>query len=119
MPSGTLARRPAVLLALGLCAFGGVVTLLGRLASGPTVEQKRVAFTSDTGRQAFPAFSPDGKTIAYSGQAPGEDEYHIFVRPVSGGASKQLTNRGLNDVGPAWSPDGASLAFLRVDEGRA
>jgi Tol biopolymer transport system component len=119
MPSGTLARRPAVLLALGLCAFGGVVTLLGRLASGPTVDQKRVALTNEAGRQAYPSFSPDGQQVAYSAQSAGDDDLHIFVRPVSGGPSKQLTNRNSNDVGPAWSPDGTTLAFLRLDEGRA
>ena len=119
MPSGTLARRPAVLLALGLCAFGGVVTLLGRLASGPVVEQKRVALTNDAGRQAFPAFSPNGQRVAYSAQPPGDENLHIFVRAVAGGPATQLTNRDGSDVAPVWSPDGATLAFLRIVDGRA
>jgi Tol biopolymer transport system component len=119
MKSATLARRPAVLLALGLCAFGGVVTLLGRLASGPVVEQKRTAFTTETGTQAYPSFSPDGQKVAYSAQVTADEGFHVFVRPVTAGAATQLTNGSANDVGPVWSPDGATLAFLRVDEGKA
>ena len=121
MSSGTLARRPAVLLALGLCAFGAVVTLLGRLASGPLVEQKRVPLTTEAGAQAYPSFSPDGRQVAYSAQARSKDEegFHILVRPVPAGSPRQLTRGSANDVGPVWSPDGSTLAFLRVDEGRA
>jgi Tol biopolymer transport system component len=121
MKSGTLARRPAVLLALGLCAFGGVVTLLGRLASGPVVAQKRIQFTTETGAQAYPAFSPDGKQCAYSAQTGVKDQdgFHIFVRPVPEGAPRQLTSGSANDIGPVWSPDGSTIAFLRVEEGRA
>ena len=119
MSKGTLARRPAVLLALGLCAFGGVVTLLGRLAAGPAIDQKRIALTNEGGTQAYPAFSPDGQMVAYSAQDGADEGLHIFVRPAAGGAAKQLTSGIANDIGPVWSPDGSTLAFLRVDEGRA
>lgn len=119
MSSGTLARRPAVLLALGLCAFGGVVTLLGRLAGGPAVEQKRVQFTTESGAQAYPSFSPDGKQLAYSARgATADDAFHIVVRAISGSEQRQITSGESNDIGPVWSPDGATIAFLRVNEGR-
>src|SRR5271157_1887844 len=119
MSSGAFFRRPAVLLVLALCSVGVVVTLLGRLASGPRAEQKRVALSSDAGANAYPAFSADGKRVAYSARGASKGEaFHLFVRALPSGAPLQLTNGESSDIGPAWSPDGARLAFLRIAEGR-
>ena len=119
MPSDAFLRRPAVLLALALCSVGAVVTLLGRLASGPQAEQKRVALASDTGANAYPAFPADGKRVAYSARGASKGEaFHVFVRALPAGAPLQLTNGESSDIGPVWSPDGARLAFRRIAEGR-
>src|ERR1035437_639648 len=119
MPSDAFLRRPAVLLALALCSVGAVVTLLGRLASGPQAEQKRVALASDTGANAYPAFPADGKRVAYSARGASKGEaFHLFVRALPAGAPLPLTTGEASDIGPAWSPDGARLAFLRIAEGR-
>ncbi|HEY1337401.1 MAG TPA: hypothetical protein VGF59_07810 [Bryobacteraceae bacterium] len=120
MASSTFFRRPAVMLALALCSVGAVVTLLGRLATGPPVEQKRAPLSREAGAESYAAFSPDGKLVAYSARDGSKvSAFHIFTRPLSGGAPKQLTSGAGNDVAPAWSPDGSSLAFLRTEDGRS
>ena len=120
MSAGAFFRRPAVVLILGLCAIGGGVSLLSRLASGPSTEPKRVKLPHEGGSEAAPAFSPDGKRLAFSTREPGRSApYHIRVRTLAGGGRAQLTDGPASDLGPAWSPDGASIAFLRVDEERA
>jgi Tol biopolymer transport system component len=122
MASGALFRRPAVMLALALCSVGAVVTLMGRLASGPQMVQKKVQLSSDEGSQAYPSFSPDAKRLAYSARDVSKvSAFHIFVRELpSGGQSpvapRQLTTGPSSDVGPVWAPDGGTLAFLRIGE---
>ncbi len=117
MSLGSITRRPAALLALGLCFVGVAVSVLGRLATGPAKESKRTEFTNEPGAHAYPAFSPDGKQVAFSAHGISQDDaYHVYIRPTGGGASRQVTSGEASDIAPVWSPDGATLAFARIDE---
>ena len=57
-----------------------------------------------------PTFSPDGKRIAYS-KEPSDDNMEIFVKNLTDGTTKRLTNSAGSDVQPSWSPDGSKIAF--------
>jgi Tol biopolymer transport system component len=57
-----------------------------------------------------PQWSPDGKQIAFTGQVPGKPS-HIYTVSADGGAPKELTKGGRDEVFPNWSPDGNSLIF--------
>ena len=61
------------------------------------------------GWTAFPAWSPNGKTIAFQGWVNGQ--YDIFIVDVDGSNLRRLTNNPDFDGQPAWSPDGQEIAF--------
>jgi Tol biopolymer transport system component len=58
-----------------------------------------------------PDWSPDGSTIIFSGGTQGKEVDHIYSVKPDGSALKQLTSGP--DSGPAWSPDGKRVAFVR------
>lgn len=120
MSAGSLLRRPAVFLALGLCAVAAVTTLLGHWSTGSQVEQKRTVLPDVTGAAAYPAFSADGNRLAYAQRGmAGGDVFHIVIRRLPTGAPQQLTEGAANDTSPAWSPDGSTVAFVRSAENKA
>ena len=59
----------------------------------------------------FPAFSPDGKKIAYS--FFNGKNWDLWVIALSSGNKLRLTQSGDNDFYPSWSPDGKWIAFCR------
>ncbi|MBP1768445.1 MAG: Periplasmic protease, partial [Candidatus Aminicenantes bacterium] len=85
----------------------------GELFNVPVLEGYVINMTKSSG--AFdhsPAWSPDGKTIAYWSDRSGE--YEIYLQPGDGiSEPKKLTNRN-KGFGYAlyWSPDGKKLAFI-------
>lgn len=65
--------------------------------------------------ELFPALSPAGDELATSVMTNGKLE--ILVRPLSGGPGRPLTRDGKNNVQPAWTPDGSSIAYHSKDRG--
>jgi TolB protein len=63
--------------------------------------------THGTSVEAFPAWSPDGTSIAFDSNRTGH--WQIFV--WHGGTVRQLTAGSTVSGLPAWSPDGATIAF--------
>ena len=65
--------------------------------------------TSDADED-HPSWSPDGKTIAYTTDAGGEQQ--VAVRPAEGGPEKRITHFSSGYFyTPHWSPDSDRLAF--------
>jgi dipeptidyl aminopeptidase/acylaminoacyl peptidase len=61
----------------------------------------------------FPAWSPDGSSIAY---VSGDD---IAVLPAAGGSPVVITGGPDTDAHPTWSPDGSTIAFQSDRGGKA
>lgn len=62
------------------------------------------------GRDTAPAFSPDGRWLAYLGAA-GDEPPQVHVLPTVGGAARRLTGSPLGAGVPVWSPDSRRLAW--------
>ena len=89
-------------------------------------EAKRL--TSHVGQEIFARYSPDGKTIAFTGEYDGNRE--VYRIPAEGGEPVRLTYTATNPrddlgdrMGPnnmvlTWSPDGKNIVFRnRIEDG--
>jgi len=65
--------------------------------------------TGMEGRESEPAYSPDGKWIAFTGRQDGNP--NIYVMPASGGSIIQLTFHDDADYMDSWSWDSKYLYF--------
>lgn len=82
----------------------------------PIVASNVAPFTTATGYEDTPAFSPDGKFIAYSwngGKGSEYSERDIYLKAVKMGEPRQLTSTEANEHYPVFSPDGLHIAFIR------
>lgn len=70
--------------------------------------------TKDRFLDTEPAWSPDGKLLAWSTDRGGQ-LLDLWIRDMSTGQSRQLTRTEGSAMGAAWSPDGKRIAFLNVD----
>ena len=71
--------------------------------------------TNDPNNDAFPAWSPDGKRIAFISDRDGNAE--IYVMDNDGNNQQNLTNNPDNDFYPSWSPDGKRIVFASDRDG--
>jgi tricorn protease len=65
--------------------------------------------TNGQGFETDAAFSPDGSTIAFSGEYDGNTD--VFTVPVGGGIPKRITYHPDADRVVGWTPDGKRILF--------
>ena len=74
----------------------------------PEVEPVKIVEEGDS-----PAWSPDGKQIAYIAYVNGS--HNLFLTSDTGGVSTQLTDMNSSCTWtPSWSPDGSKIAFTAI-----
>ncbi|HMU46856.1 MAG TPA: PDZ domain-containing protein [Chitinophagaceae bacterium] len=120
------------LIVIVLIGVLGVPNLMAQIDAGlfryPDVSKTQIVFTyandlwvipkeggtaiklsSPAGVEVYPKFSPDGKSIAFSGNYDGN--YDAYVIPVNGGVPVRLTGHGYPDRVVDWTSDGKKVLF--------
>ncbi len=100
-----------------------------RLLRNPAISQNHIAFiyggdlwladkngnnvkrlTAFKGVEADPHFSPDGQTIAFTGEYDGNTD--VYTLPISGGEPQRLTYHPGADRVVGWTNDGQRVLFV-------
>lgn len=89
------------------------LTALNDLWVGP-LGSRPANVTNDRFLDTEPAWSPDGRQLAWSTDRGGQ-LLDIWIRDNTSGSVRQLTRLAGSAMGAAWSPDGRSIAFLEVE----
>ncbi|MBP3317130.1 MAG: PD40 domain-containing protein [Alistipes sp.] len=105
-----------------------VFTYAGDLYKAPLAGGQAQRLTSHVGVEMFARYSPDGSTIAFTGQYDGNTE--IFLMSGQGGEPKRITytatnsrddlgdRMGPNNIAMTWSRDGENIIYRnRIGDG--
>lgn len=105
-----------------------VFTYAGDLYKAPLAGGQAQRLTSHVGVEMFARYSPDGSTIAFTGQYDGNTE--IFLMSDQGGEPKRITytatnsrddlgdRMGPNNIAMTWSRDGENIIYRnRIGDG--
>ncbi len=97
----------------------------GDVWTAPAAGGTATRLTAHPGQELFPNFSPDGSSIAYTGQYDGDEQFYVV--PAAGGVPRQLT--WYHSTGPLpprwgydnqvydWTPDGQGILFRSFRHG--
>jgi eukaryotic-like serine/threonine-protein kinase len=122
----SVAAAPVAPRRLRWLAWGAIAVLLAgvafvaglTLASGePSVRFDRITpFVTDGIYQGSPAWSPDGKTIAYEAEVSGVIQ--IFTRALGSAVGSQVTNSKFDCIDPMWPADGRYIYYRSLAQNR-
>ena len=115
MPSRRWSRW-RVLAAACVVAVVAILLVVGARwkGSGTPLRTTLSQVTFAEGVEEYPAWSPDGKVLLYTGEVGKIRK--IFRKDLASGQDSQLTRGDSDELQPAWSPDGKQVAFVRAHQ---
>ncbi len=104
-----------------------VVSVLSLLAFASLASAQNRRFTIDdllkVRRVSDPQVSPGANLVAFTitdvDKTTNKSTTQIYLVPLGGGGTRQLTNDEHSSSSPRWSPDGEKLAFVSARDGEA
>ncbi len=69
---------------------------------------------ADPAADVQPAFSPDGRRVAFASDRSGN--WDIYILDLDSQKVSRITRSPFAELHPTWSPDGTRLAFCRLSE---
>src|SRR5512142_2386620 len=98
-----LAQRPSISQTQLVFAYAGDLWIAPRDGGAA------IHLTTGVGVESDPVFSPDGATVAFTGQYDGNTD--VFVVPAAGGVPRRITYHPGPDEVTGWTPDGKRIVF--------
>jgi len=122
-PPARTTRSLAVIAAASITLAAALGAVVYALASRPAPEDpasssvRFVAMTSGPLNESDPAVSPDGNRLAFAMRPDTSDAGNadIYITEGAGRTPERIIASPADDRYPAWSPDAARLAFIRID----
>ena len=106
------------LLVLGLAFYAG--RRLPERAAGEShasgLNSKLSQLTFGEGLEEWPAWSPDGGTLAYVAEVDGYRQ--LFLRTMESGNERRISRDPTDHIQPQWSADGQRLAYVKASSSR-
>jgi eukaryotic-like serine/threonine-protein kinase len=66
--------------------------------------------TDNNAADSHPAWSPNGRQIAFASDRDGNN--NIYIMEADGSNPQQITDNDENNIWPIWSPDGSQIVFM-------
>jgi Tol biopolymer transport system component len=109
-----------VVAVLSILALAAAAILVARWYVTPAIGDP-LAYTfsplaSDSDLAMFPAWSPNGRVVAYS--ADSKHTLQVFTRSLRSLLSTQVTRSAVDCLFPFWSPDGSRIYYISADEAK-
>ncbi|MCX6137726.1 MAG: hypothetical protein NTV54_09560 [Ignavibacteriales bacterium] len=106
-------KKWSAIFIIGLLALSFAALAVIHFTAPEELDLSKYQYTpiaTDPEQEVQPAWSPDGKSIAYAKKVEGV--FQIFIKNLDSPLPSRITNQAQNASQPFWSPDGNLIYFI-------